>query len=958
MWPLALTLLALTLVAFVAAGTGGPEDEANGSPAGDGKWETEGNWTVEAGEDLLYENLTLFINGNLTVDFGGKLTLRGVKLIMNCTEPLQYTLRITTGGELVVEDTDGNRTTTNDRSELRSWYLSARYTIQVDGGAKMTVARSRIADIGDEGGVGMQIESDEVLFQGALLESFHSIFVDGAAPTFRQSRFTGDLESSFYFQGSGVTFEECVIINCYYGINARGKPSPQLVETDVANCFFPMILEDADVTMRGGLLEAAPYGTTLTMTQASKATFVDVIFDQYDLNITDAGSTVFVRWTLSLRVTDQAYQPLEGAHVEVNDTGGATVFTGTTGPDGTVDAELLDLVITISSRETRNLHTVWVQKDRYHARATFNVTFTASHDLSVLTNLAPFISVRSPLPGTRVVMGQQLTFDASDTYDPNGDPMTFTWTTDIGDRQLYTGPDPVFTASLLLGESQVRLSVSDGQGGVNTTTVAVQVLQATQGTFSVTETFYTATLKATYGGSGTIVFEEASYPQPYPRELIGVFLRVRATGDAILASGELTVTYSTSLIPYGMTESSLGVAKEDGGVFVYIPGSGVDTGLHKVTADADGFGLYAVMGYLPDNIPPRLWLQEGDQLVEPHDLVYRAGEEVDLFFVIEDELDAFARLEVPNLPDFLRLDGTTKRITGTVPAREDTYQLTLMAVDIGDLSDTHSIDLVVNGSLLGPQLHSGVVDPGEGDTYTHFTITVLYLSPENLAPAYVRARFGDNETVELTPENLTDDEFNKGVIYRATVRLERGTHKVWFEASDGIMEAATEEPVRVEVSAYSLEVTDQELALIVAAIIGTVVIIMIIRATSERYSDLRKAQRGRDREDQLEYIQPGRSDGGVGEPPKGADDGPAADEAEVDEADVDEADVDEDGEEVHAARVDAEEVRRIEGEVDRLESELSELDGEIDREEEELARIDEEIEEIIDELDTDRDRAA
>ena len=939
MWTLALTLLAMAMAAIVVAGAGAPEDEANGSPAGDGKWETEGNWTVEAGEDLVYENITLFINGNLTVEFGGKLTLRGVKLIMNCTEPLQYTLRITTGGEMVVEDVDGNRTTTNDRSELRSWYLSARYAIQVDGGGKMTVARSRIADIGDEGGVGMMIESDDVLFQGALVESFHSIFVDGAAPSFRQTRLTGDLESSLYFQNSAVTFEECVIINCYYGINALGRPSPQLIETDVANCFFPMILEDADVTMRGGLLEAAPYGTVMMLSDASKATLVDVTFDQYDLNFTDAGSNVFVRWTLSLRVTDQAYQPLEGATVEVNDTNGDTVFTGTTGADGVVDVELLDLVIANASRETRNLHSVWVEKDRYHARATFNVTFTVSHDVSVLTNLAPFISVRSPLPDTRVVMGQQLTFDASDTYDPNGDPMTFTWTTDIGNRQLYTGTDPVMTASLLLGESQVRLTVSDGQGGVNSTTIGVQVLQATQGTFSVTETYYSASLKATYGGTGSIVFEEASYPQPYARELIGIFLRVRGTGDVILASGELTVTYSTSLIPYGMTESSLGIAREDGGVFMDIPGSTVDTSQHKVTGDANGIGLYAVRGYLPPNIPPRLWLQEGDQLVEPHDLTYKAGEEVDLFFVIEDELEAFARLEVPDLPGFLRLDATTKRITGTVPAQEDTYHLTLMAVDIQNLSDVHTIDLVVNGSLMGPQLFSGVVDPGEGDPYTHFTISVLYLSPENLAPVYVRARFDDNETVELTPENLTDDQYNKGVIYKATVRLERGDYKVWFEASDGSMSTETEEAVKVKVSSYSLEVTDQELALIVVAIIGTVVIIMIIRTTSDRYSDLKKTQRGKDREDELEYIEPGRTEA--------AAEGPAEEEVEAGE----------DEEVVHMVQVDEEEVRRIESDVGRLEGELSELDEDIDREEEELARIDEEIEEIIDELDTDREQA-
>jgi hypothetical protein len=501
-WSLLALLLALSLAALTVIGEGAPEDEANGSPAGDGEWETEGNWTVDSEES--YENLTLLVNGNLTVDFGGKLHLRGVRLIMNATEHLQFRIRVTTGGELVVEDTDGDWTTTNDRSELRSWFQSARYTIEVDGGAKVTVMRSMVSDLGDEAAVGLEIGSDDVLFQHVVFEAFSSIFVDGAAPTFRSCRLTGDLASSLYFLESATLFDSTVILNCYYGINAKGTPSPRLVDTDVANCFFPMILEEADLTMRRGLLEAAPFGIDVTL-KDSTATLTDVTFDQYSLNVSDTTSILNVHWTLSLRVTDQAYQPLDGALVEVNDTRGTTVFTGTTGPDGMVEIELLDQIITNTSRETRNLHSVWVQKDRYHARMAFNVTITMTREVSVLTNLAPFISVRSPLPGTRVVMGQSITFDASETFDPNGDPMTFNWTTDIGDRLLYSGPEAVMQASLLLGESLVTLTVSDGEGGVNSTIIDVEVLQASQVTLDVIESLFSAELVATYGGSGSLL---------------------------------------------------------------------------------------------------------------------------------------------------------------------------------------------------------------------------------------------------------------------------------------------------------------------------------------------------------------------------------------------------------------------------------------------------------------------
>ena len=178
---------------MVASGAGAPGDEAYGSPPGDGIWETEGDWVVEDGEDLLYENLTVNINGNITIDFGGKLTLRSVRLVMNCTEDLEFHIRIATGGELVLTDIDGDPITTSDRTELRSWFLSARYSIQIDGGAKMSVLQSRIADLGNDDTIGLNIESDDVLFYQSVMDSFSSMFVDSASPVFRRTRITGDL---------------------------------------------------------------------------------------------------------------------------------------------------------------------------------------------------------------------------------------------------------------------------------------------------------------------------------------------------------------------------------------------------------------------------------------------------------------------------------------------------------------------------------------------------------------------------------------------------------------------------------------------------------------------------------------------------------------------------------------------------------------------------------------------
>jgi len=948
-WPIIIALVAITCGALVASGAGAPGDDAYGSPLGDGIWETEGDWVVEDGEDLLYENLTINVNGNITVDFGGKLTLRSVKMVMNCTEDLEFHIKVTTGGELTLSDLDGDPITTSDRTELRSWFQSARYTIQIDGGATMSVLQSRISDLGDTDVIGLNIESDDVLFDQSMLDSFSSIFVDGKSPVFRGTRITGDLESSLYFQNSGAVLEDSRIINCYYGINARGTPSPSLTGTDVANCFFPMNLEQASVSMIGGLLEAAPYGTDIRLNQSSQLNLLDVTFNIGSVVFLDDVSKMDVSWTLNLRVTDQEYQPLENASVEVNDSRGMTVFSGVTGPSGTVSIELLDRIIDLTMVDMRNPHSVRVDKDRYHAFVMINVTSTMNREVTVLTNIAPIISVSSPLPGTRVVMGQVIEFNAEATYDPNGDLMTFEWTTNINDRLLYSGPDAVFFESLLLGESQVTLTVSDGEGGVNSTMIPVEVLQASQQTLTVTESQFIAQLDASYGGSGQIVFEEAVYPKPYPQELIGIFLKVHFTGDAIFDSADMEVSYSTTLIPYGMDESSLVIAREDGGLWVEVPGSWVDTDEHKVYATISSYGVYAVRGYMPANIPPRLWMVDEGENVAPFDVDVEAGELIDLLFAVEDELPLFARLEVVDLPDFLHLDGTTKRIVGIAPFEADSYYLVLMATDIGGLSDQASIYINVTSSIAPPQLWSEIIDPAEGNEYTTFEISVVYVSENNMAPLYVRAEFPDNETAEMVPVNITDDEYRAGVRYHVFVRLEKDSYDIYIEAFDGINTNRTEEPLELEVVSYSIDLTNQEIAIIIVTLIATVIIILIIRQTSDKYKTLKEAHYNLDKEDELEYIEPGETSDEEGEEEEG--------EVEDDDEEAEDSIEGDDGQ-VHVVKMDEDDMRHLDEDVERLDGELDEIDTEIDSKEEELARIDEEIEDIIDELDEDRNRVS
>jgi hypothetical protein len=410
------------------------------------------------------------------------------------------------------------------------------------------------------------------------------------------------------------------------------------------------------------------------------------------------------------------------------------------------------------------------------------------------------------------------------------------------------------------------------------------------------------------------------------------------------------VSYSISLIPYGMDESSLVIAREDGGLWVEVPGSWVDTTEHKVYATISAYGVYAVRGYMPANIPPRLWMVDEGENVAPYDVDVGAGEPIDLSFVVEDELPLFARLEVIDLPDFLRLDGTTKRIVGIAPFEADSYYLVLTATDIGGLSDQATIYLNVTSSIEPPHLWSETIDPDEGNIYTSFEISVVYVSVDNLAPVYIKADFSDNETAEMVPVNITDDEYRAGVRYHVFVRLEEGSYKIYIEAFDGINTNRTEDPLEVDVHSFSIEVTNQEMAIILVTLIATVIIILIIRQTSEKYKTLKEAHYNLDKEDELEYIEPGETSDEEGEDEE---------EGEVEDDDEEAEDsIEGDDGQVHVVKMDEDDMRHLDEDVERLDGELDDIDSEIDSKEEELARIDEEIEDIIDELDEDRNRVS
>jgi hypothetical protein len=742
---------------------------------------------------------------------------------------------------------------------------------------------------------------------------------------------------------------------------------PTFTNLTATNCFVPLDLEAVEVTVRGGTLRSALYGAPARLNGSARVTLVDVAFDEDRVELLDNASAIEVRWTLELRVVDQDLRPVEGASVTVNDTRGQVAFTGLTDAQGIARAELLDHVKTKLAVDPRNPHTLLVRKDRYHAQETLTVSSYTSREVVLTTNLNPIIEVVSPRSGTRMVMGQALRLDATGSRDPNGDPLAFKWTTNLGDRVLYNGPDRVADTTLLLGETSITLTVTDGLGGVNTTSIPVTVLQATQVTKTLPKPQYTATLLATYGGSGEVVLDVASYPPPYPGDLIGVFVTVHASGDVVFASGRLTVRYDVALLPFGMNESSIRIAVEDAGIWYTISGSTVDLSTNTVTADIPSFGIYAVRGVIPPNIPPRLLQSEASHLVAPHDVEVRVGTAFELVYAAEDELPAFCMLDVSGLPAGVHSDRSTKRVWGVTPDTAGSWRLGLTLTDAGGLTARASIYLNTTGVLPAPQLWSETITPSKGDYLTIFEAKVLYRSELDLAPASVVLQAG-KQRFEMVPEDPLDRDYVGGVMYHTYFTLNESSkaYNLRFNASDGARSNLTATAIELKVGAVSYAPTGLEGAIILVTLLAIIVIIGVIRLTSARYNELRDAHLGRDSEEKLGYIEPAPRQPGA-PPPSGpetkaepkAGPGPEAKPAPAPAPKVEEPPAGDEGEAKGAAKAPspAKDIEEADAEMEHLDEELKDIDGEIDKEEGDLAKIDSDIEDIIDELDSDNKRA-
>ena len=171
-----------------------------------------GNLTVNETGNLTISNVLLTLNGNLTINETGSLTLDNVTLIMNCTTNGSYYIEVQPGGEMYILNS----------SNITSADPNAHYMFWVRNGSKFEMRDSELHECGWEwhwDHRGLMIETDNTIIENSTIsDNYFGIFLHIS----NNNRITNNTITTNNYYGiyldhaSNNTIANCTIYNNPY----------------------------------------------------------------------------------------------------------------------------------------------------------------------------------------------------------------------------------------------------------------------------------------------------------------------------------------------------------------------------------------------------------------------------------------------------------------------------------------------------------------------------------------------------------------------------------------------------------------------------------------------------------------------------------------------------------------------------------------------------------------------
>jgi hypothetical protein len=133
--------------------------------------------------------------------------------------------------------------------------------------------------------------------------------------------------------------------------------------------------------------------------------------------------------------------------------------------DATTQLDISETTTTHEECETTISTAGWYYAKVYQYSVGDESTYTIGNTYSAEVNQPPVAIIDSPTYGETYLDTEPITFDASSSYDPNDDPLAYTWYRLLSEPPFIEilGNSVIFSVSLDVGSYNVYLEVSDGE---------------------------------------------------------------------------------------------------------------------------------------------------------------------------------------------------------------------------------------------------------------------------------------------------------------------------------------------------------------------------------------------------------------------------------------------------------------------------------------------------------------
>lgn len=206
-------LLLLTSIFFMAAGIFSINGRAEGQ--GDYPPPDQGDWVITS--DTLVQNEIITIQGNITIEEGGRLTLDNVALRINASNYGYAWINVKRGGELNIIN----------NSEIMQGESGINYDFMFENGSKGKITNSTIKNCGwDDGDTwqssdGILIMSDNVTIENSTIQSNNiGIVVFQASPVIKNNLILDNRKNGILIMTSSPQIIGNKIVNSPVGILA------------------------------------------------------------------------------------------------------------------------------------------------------------------------------------------------------------------------------------------------------------------------------------------------------------------------------------------------------------------------------------------------------------------------------------------------------------------------------------------------------------------------------------------------------------------------------------------------------------------------------------------------------------------------------------------------------------------------------------------------------------------